>query len=808
MNVRYRHEMVSPAGEVWTIDILDSEFTGTVTTFDCYSPGITFTFDGEGDERTNFVKASSATVTAMVKTTGFETFIGDVVGALEQRFFVKVYRDDVLYWAGLMLQDMIQIPQQAKPYPFEMSFSDGVAVLKDLPYDNAGELYVGRETFIWHLKTLLSKTGIDQLFGTTDQFLATAVNWYDTNHSNATANCPLAYTDADHRAFQKVNNTDNTYEAVKCIEVLESICKTFGIRFMQSGGKYWLISLTITPTADKVRYFTKSGAYSASSATMNYTKSVSLLGIREGSNSVMTFLPALLAMKSLHTHKMSVNVNNILPFLYAFPDLDYICNVEEESTTPADYFQFTGKFDYSGNSTSMQAITMRAVMGFKVKLQGATSTYYLTNNGGTYGTATKWVTAENYYRVTLPIDTTQSTFNSSLAVAWNSPQFPVDGEVYFQVVLLGYERLVGQTWQTYFPPVIPTFTFGFACVNFVLIVKRLEYPYSNVSGGKSEHTATQIVSGTTTPVKASAVIELGDIPFADGPWSYSVGKLKVSTDGTTFIDSTYWSRDKSGTAYRLHKTRLLELMIGQLSPLRVLNAAWLQEDWQPNVIYIYEDRKYIFNGGSYSPDDCVVRGEWLELRNTPTYSLINQTDKTLETDYIEVPEDNGSQSPTDGGMSNSMAESVLNILRSIITPMAVTYLADGITSGSAITSFTTDRITNATLRSGDSIMVIDTMTGQTETFTVSANQAADADSVSVSSKTPSVDLPSGAMVIIAPGEVKRYFNNVPEIVRTTSDPSSAPAAAGNIYINTSTGTIWVANGTASSSNWIQVNNLD
>lgn len=803
MNERYRHSFVSPAGESWQISVFDTEHTGGVTPFDCFAPGFVLSVEGDGDNRIGFIKASTVKVTALVNDSAFETFINEIIGSLEQRFFVKIYQDDVLYFAGLMLQDLIELPISSFPYAFEMTFSDGIAVLEKIKYDNDGTLFVGRDNFLAHLGKILAKTGIDQLFGASDNYLITQIDWYSTLHSSATDKCPIAYTDVDHRAFQEVDSADYSYTALTCIEVLEMICKVWGAYFFQANGSYRFVSLIISPNVAKTRYFSKYLTLLAS-GVLDSTVDVSTLHVREGSNAIMRFLPAVLAVKSTHTHKMSVNINNILPSAYAYPTLSYICNVEEIVDGYSDYFRFTGRFDYSGWSTGLSEISIRAVMGFKVQIAGDSNTYYMTNNGGVYGTATKWVLTPEYYKVTLPIDTSSSNFNSSQFVSWDSPQFPVDGEFYFQVELLGYEKLTGYSWIPYTPPAIPSFSFGFACMNFKLIIKQLEYPYATISGGKYEFTATQIVAGTTTPVKASEVIDFGEIPVADGPHTYSVGKMKASADGTTWNDTKYWTRGGSGSGISLSKLRLQEVAIGQLTPVRMVQGAWYHENWNPAVVYKIDSRYFMFNGGSYSPDDCVVSGEWIELRNTPLWSQVNITVKTLSTEYIPNP-NQPVGGGTDGGSSYSASEVIANLLRTMVASQALTYITSAIASGTAITAISVNRISAATLRNGDEIMVIDIITGNLESFVLAADQTADAESLSIESKSPSVSIPEGAIVVIAPGEAKKYFNHVPYISRATSDPSSAPAAAGNVYINTTSGIIWIANGTSSLTNWIQIN---
>ena len=98
---------------------------------------------GDGASKTiDPVLGSRCEVTVQVveSDSTLRTFISDVVAAQENVFFIEIQEDTgggyELYWAGKVLNDLIEEPD-AWPSEVTLTATDGLASLKDVPFDNA-----------------------------------------------------------------------------------------------------------------------------------------------------------------------------------------------------------------------------------------------------------------------------------------------------------------------------------------------------------------------------------------------------------------------------------------------------------------------------------------------------------------------------------------------------------------------------------------------------------------------------------------------------------------------------------------------
>ena len=142
---------------------------------------------GDGASKTiDPVLGSRCEVTVQVveSDSTLRTFISNVVATRENVFFIEIQEDTgggyELYWAGKVLNDLIEEPD-TWPSEVTLTATDGLASLKDVPFDNAGTLYTGNAQFNELLALLMNKTDVQSnTYGVsaTSYSLRTAVNWW------------------------------------------------------------------------------------------------------------------------------------------------------------------------------------------------------------------------------------------------------------------------------------------------------------------------------------------------------------------------------------------------------------------------------------------------------------------------------------------------------------------------------------------------------------------------------------------------------------------------------------------------------
>lgn len=815
MNIRLQHTFYDLAGQAWTVQILDSDFSGSAITCEVASESLSINYEGSGDGRESLVKSSSATITLINQNGELDLFITDIINSLEQRFFIKILKGSSTYWVGLLLQDLITIPLINYPYEVQLQFSDGIAVLQNIKYDNSGVLYEGRDSFLTHIINIINKTGLLQLYSSSDTLVISGVNIFAVNHSLTSTISTLKYTDVDHRAFQTIDDSDNSYTAITCLEALELICKTFMISFFQANGKFNAISITALSSSFPLHRYTKFSelqSYELFSPDMS-----SVFKMLNGA--LMRFLPPLLYVKSTYKHRLSINPSNLLPVQNYYSTLDYVINVENEPDISLDKFNFAGKVDYSGIQSGYTNQTLRAVFGFVVKLVSSTgSIYYMRNLNGLISNSTaEWLqtATQTYYYVTAPISTAAAAFSGTANFSWASPEFPVDAEAYFMFEFIRYERYTNGIWATIYIPGPPNFYFSWACNNFVLQIQRLLYPFINTTGGERTFKLTQIVpsSSPVTPVKASKEIDFGEINIGDGPQTYSIGGIKVSSDGVNWDFPGGWSRRPIGVSSNsIDELRLKEFMIGQLRPTKMLSGSLYVTGWDALKVLIIDDVKYAFKSGTFTIESCTLECELIEqVYSTNLYSNMNMT-VTNKYDLIDPPSTSGnnnssySASPagTFGVNSNSstlLSDNLINIL----SQLAVTFTTSAINTDVEYSSVNVDTLTSVYFKKDDVITIWDVNSGAFESFKVKEDQSISDTSIQIEDQYFENNYNQGSLIIVKPSSIKSNLEKVPMISFATAAPTSKPTKPGDIYIDTLHKKIYMAKDIESSSDWQSLN---
>ena len=259
---RYKNEHYSENGIHWKVEILDSTLsTGSMNTeFDLTPEGVTIKWDGENDERYQPIKASSCNFTMMITNATLNGFLSLLRIADEGRFTIKVSYSDgsswYAYWRGFIVAE--NLAEEDVDYPFELDVEaiDGLGRLKDLDFNhsvtyNAGTGYRA----LTYIKDMLSLCGYIADFGTGNTFLTTIVDLYENSMSDIglTNSDPVYKTQIYADAFLQID--DNGVEhPVPAIEVLENICKVFGARIFQSGGRWHFVQIQRYHTAGTVEY--------------------------------------------------------------------------------------------------------------------------------------------------------------------------------------------------------------------------------------------------------------------------------------------------------------------------------------------------------------------------------------------------------------------------------------------------------------------------------------------------------------------------------------------------------------------------
>jgi hypothetical protein len=116
----------------YTLEFFDEEFSGTAIEIEG-----SFTLKYDEGRLSNLLEGvfpSFAEISVNVNEadTAFETFLEEIPGADEERFIVKIFRNDVQIWMGQVPTDLIEYPDDFYTYTVNISATCGLARLKDI----------------------------------------------------------------------------------------------------------------------------------------------------------------------------------------------------------------------------------------------------------------------------------------------------------------------------------------------------------------------------------------------------------------------------------------------------------------------------------------------------------------------------------------------------------------------------------------------------------------------------------------------------------------------------------------------------
>ena len=261
-------DIVSSNGTEYTINILWKN-TGAATDMVLGSSGVQISYETPNDKTKNsYILSSKCTIPFLVQNAADKAFILLLATDYQEKDVWITIREttgtDKLLWCGYVLLDLKDEEDVSYPYEVSLRAVDGLAALKDRPFVRETNTesaavptfpYVRTDTFYnagfkniigggaslrW-LSELLNNTGMvlanDDAGATTyleNYNIQTAVNIYNEGHPAPAADIdPLRYTQISMESLY-ITKEGNIVDVPSCYDVLEYICKNFGMRCL-----YW-----------------------------------------------------------------------------------------------------------------------------------------------------------------------------------------------------------------------------------------------------------------------------------------------------------------------------------------------------------------------------------------------------------------------------------------------------------------------------------------------------------------------------------------------------------------------------------------
>jgi len=818
---RYESEYKSSSGDTYTLEIFCNAWPSASVDIKLSSGGCAIKYETNGEKKFSNILASSMDIPFIVEDTGMQNFIDDLRDGTyaEKDVYVYLYNSNDLtrpVWAGYVLMDLSAKQDISFPYEVKLTAVDGLGLLKDkpfvreirtsggsveFPYEKEDVWYNEYTTFRYWIEKILVKTG-SPISGNglpINYTYQTSVNWYNSLHTGTSqTDDPLALTQCKMNSMY-VKEEDGFYTPKSTYDVLESICKSWGMRCVYWNHTFHFIQIAEYLTANTGtvsapiniptrEYYYNGGlrttrAFIGSKELSRYQLELENItdpnyGLQKLAGSQYDYYPPI--KKVIGNFNVFADGNHFSgfpaldqttsttnPIIYSSPiatlknannSTGWFCQI------PLNFSNITSQKLIAGvqvGSSNPRVVDMQTVFSIRAKVNGAASwNKMLVDIGGVLSWTTYDATVSTNYitnlETNIPIGSSQRIIFDSTSYAGGliptDAAFTGDWDFEFFTFTNGISSV-----RTYFHGTIDASSnsqhltrAGGASTTF-----NYSNPYnsSNQYKGIFAETTGGVIGGTsirneiTTSTSDSYIIELNDLYWGDSDLTDIGSTLKV-WNGSSFVntsDSGNWGVGTLTGTESFVNLLAKEVMSCQSSSSLKMNATSALSETNKDLAGGYP--KFVNPVGRILDLDnrkyVMLRGtfttgndEWSGEWFQSTYTAGTVTlNSSYQGGIISGPIMGGANQ---GGLIGNGAQSNVQPWGSTATSAR---LPAGIT-----TSIPIDQLESDIFKTGDVIYLIDDSSGQRISFVINADQVAADTSLTVVSKGIEYDLRIGSLV--------------------------------------------------------------
>ena len=750
MAKRLHAEFFSQNGTEYDIELYDSSFVGTsqeVITHD-----LQIRWESEGDMPLEPLKASKASFSIVNNSAAVDAFLTSMKSGNEDDFQMVIRKNGSLFWAGVVLIDLLSWADTPKNRVVTIQAIDGIGRLKDIPFTWASDTAnPDTNTLLKYVYEILEYNNLSTYWGASDAYFYESCEFYDTQITTpAATDSPFLLTRCERTLFltndvlrtiptsklvptinfalptyrnirgtsnvgwKRIDSAINEYKPITCGDALAAIMQLMCCRIMMSDGAYHIQQLRNFDGATYNRRLITKGLTVSSAANFSHRQTEGT-DVKRAAGGVWTYLPPL----------------NLATVLYTPPPIMRYDGGSEEpldsATTPI--------------TRTMNIGTVRGGSG-----TGRTMKVYahIRNDKNVLRNNSKLTIDIQIKCGTYRVKSTQAAKN---VIEWTT--VGTDKVTREQRVGTSY-GWAGHTdiWFEFETPEIPftketgctiDFTYTLTSINAsspnAKLVIKPEAAETLIESDRNQNALFEVNNPNTQNSKR---IDFGNLGLVDRDDPSTANNIEIY-DGTSWEESGLWDCGYP-TDYTLHQGVPMEAVSLQRTPNDVFQgpifvpASYSGKDCvYPHMTYYYDTTTYWFNGGTWICNHDRMQGEWVQYTfnsgsMSPVVNKSNQGGDINPDDWNAPRISNKDEYDRDWWDDQQLAEIKTNTGTGSVTSIAVVSL---------------DR----DLRDGDTLTIIDPYTNTImDTCTVNGNQTSGATSITVNSFTPSQDLYVGALV--------------------------------------------------------------
>ena len=736
MAKRFYSDFKNYRNETYTIEVWDTDFIGTATLFDTLDDGFSISYKGNNQERTGTVLATECSVAFRVVTADHETFLTDIIASKEGRFTLKITKGTgtpTLFWVGLIITDIGGYEEAYRPF-FTLRAVDGLGLLKDKQYKDGANFYTGKATLKDHLVNALTHIEfVSTHFAATERFLRIGVDWWEETMTNNTTNDPLALTWVDHATWYIFKK--DVQEALSCYEVIDNILRCFGARITMHEGVFWVEQITYrTASTIVLRSYDVTGAYLSSNNfsdqnAINQTAAGALEAV-----GVYEFFAPL--SEARHTFNVGLRQNHLAGQSFSSGVITNVTiNKPIEANSGATTLRLTGNISLSlNNQTYSGNVTIPRFALFKCTLKIGTyylkRTYTVQNYQVIFGAMTWETTASNFYlAVSMPngVPTSGNTYNYSQVQDITTPPLPV-GSSSFQF---------GMIWELITQADIVNFLVSFNFLNQWLEPYSYGHPALNDDAWEYK---------TLNPDVENTLIHETECLIGNSTDPNAVGALWVKPS-SAYVLADDWG-DGADTPDRDIEKLNIELVLGgQQHPIRRLSG-----NLRAATVLLgrvtWDGAVWLLLGGTFNAGKAEFSGEWFEL-DYDGAGLSTSGPIRYKRQGIPGLPDHPNYPGTSGTSGKAAYELPAAGPGTLLYPVAATKSLDALTAGAITNIDITDVLAAGDFYDGDTIVILNPITGAFDELEVTVTSAGGDDFITVTG-TLTTDYPPDSPIIKKP----------------------------------------------------------
>lgn len=767
MAVIFTSEHQSDRERDYKIEIIDTDGGSLIGEMVVDADGFRIEDTGKSKELHDTIIAKVLSFTIQVENQDQEDWIVDLATSEEGRYVIKLYRDTVVKFIGVLVVDSVQIDNAPKPYNFKLEAVDGIRLLKGVKYVPS---YItrgsGSSSSQFSLMTYLADAfaalpTIGQ-YGLSDNFLSVSLNWWSKEHidNSQDSGNVLDKTYTFWQTFGK-EQEENDFIFYDCYKIINEICKAFNCRLYYDEGYYHLeqIGQRDTASVPEIIYSKpSSGSWTElSTASTDYDINVDQTNNYHMAGGVIKFLPPL--RNVLVSYQVNPNYNLL-------PTADPLDQDRTPAYEPIGYFHLTDStpsltFDLSLISRfagSAATTTPYRRVGFKLKLRVGTKVLdgYLGNLSWLdYATNTDAFVRLGFNDDPyLPISAPEIGQAFDTIAQFTTPEITESGVVQFDL-LPAYSYYDGTEWvyeETTPTDVIHNWT-----------ATRAEL-YPTVGDSTDEEIT---VTSESSQDKGTDSYER-EIILTDG---YVVGRpgiMCVQTNAGTneYVVTTGWKIGSGAGSYKIHSILLAETILSQrLKTLRIYQGViYCKTDYISIVNRIvYDTYNLIFNRSTLRTNFDEVQVELIEV-DVDTTGIVNAEVETNPEipgggESVGDPVVQDPDEPPEIGQTGLITDEVLY-------------------EGAVITTFDIVEAEEDYFVTGDRIIVKDRLDGFEQEFTLAAPINATDTTVTIESATIERNIVIYSSIELSPQDANRRA--LRDLLQNTSGSPVTSLATNNV----------------------------